>query len=118
MMKPTTLVAATLALSVAGGSTALALDKPADGFPERPLTIIVPFGPGGGSDNVSRAWAAAMEPVIEQPLQVVTMPGAGGLAAIPEFMGASKDGYTILQTIDSAPADYVAGRLPQNPATD
>ncbi len=111
------LAAAAVAASIAVSGSALALEKPG-GFPDRPLTIIVPFGAGGGSDNVSRAWASAMQPIIGQPLQVVNMPGGGGLGALPEFMAATKDGYTVLQTIDSAIADHVAGRLPQNPATD
>ncbi|MGH6886195.1 MAG: tripartite tricarboxylate transporter substrate binding protein, partial [Geminicoccales bacterium] len=35
-----------------------------DGFPQRPLTMIVPYGPGGGSDQLARAMAAAMEPLM------------------------------------------------------
>ncbi|HUG76533.1 MAG TPA: tripartite tricarboxylate transporter substrate binding protein, partial [Burkholderiales bacterium] len=51
-------------LAFAGASLTLPalaqMEKPR-GFPERPLTIVVPYGPGGGSDRVSRALAPAMQ---------------------------------------------------------
>lgn len=112
-----TLLAAAVAAGSVGATAALALDKPAD-FPERPLTLIVPYGAGGGSDQLSRAWSTAMEPLIGQPFQVVNKPGGGGLAAVPDFMAAPKDGYTILQSIDDAVTNYASGRLDLNPAED
>ncbi|MGA1727840.1 MAG: hypothetical protein ACO38U_06240, partial [Burkholderiaceae bacterium] len=57
-------------------------------FPERPVTVYVPYGPGGGSDQLSRAWAEAMQPVLGIGMQVVNRPGGGGMAAIPDFMSA------------------------------
>jgi tripartite-type tricarboxylate transporter receptor subunit TctC len=88
------------------------------GFPERPLTIVVPYGPGGGSDQVSRAMAPAMQKFIGQPIQVVNKPGAAGLAAVPDFMAAPADGYTIIQHIDDAITHFAAGKLREDPTED
>jgi tripartite-type tricarboxylate transporter receptor subunit TctC len=93
------------------------LQKP-DGFPQRPLTMIVPYGPGGGSDQLARAMVAAMEPLIGVGVQVVNKPGGGGLAAIPDFMAAPPDGYTILESIDDIATNYASGKLDLHPAED
>lgn len=109
-----------LVLAVASATFSLvtqALEKPA-GFPERPITVYVPYGPGGGSDQLTRAWAAAMEPIIGSGVQVVNRPGGGGMAAVPDFMTAPKDGYTILQSIDDAITNYASGRLREHPGED
>jgi tripartite-type tricarboxylate transporter receptor subunit TctC len=107
-----------LGLMVSGMTgTVHALDKP-DGFPERPLTIIVPYGAGGGSDQLSRAMAAALEPVVGVGVQVVNKPGGGGLAAVPDFMTAPADGYTVLEAIDNAISNHAAGKLAEHPASD
>ena len=110
-------VIATALFAVGLTGAAQAQQKPAD-FPQRPLTVVVPYGAGGGSDQLARAWVAAMEPIVGQPFQVVNKPGGGGLAAVPDFMTAPADGYTILQSIDDAVTNYASGRLKSNPATD
>ena len=107
-------MASICALATMTATAAVAQDKPAD-FPERPLTMIVPYGAGGGSDQLSRAMAAAMEPELGQPIQVVNKPGGGGMAAVPDFMTAPADGYTILESIDDAVTNYVAGKLKEHP---
>ena len=91
--------------------------KPA-GFPQRPLTIIIPYGPGGGSDQVSRAIAAQLQNIVGQPVQCVNKPGAAGRAAVPDFMTAPADGYTIMQHIDDSITHYAAGNLKENPTVD
>ena len=93
------------------------LAKP-DGFPERPLTIIVPYGAGGGSDQLSRAFGSALEKIIGVGVQVVNKPGGGGMAAVPDFMTAPPDGYTILQSIDDAVSNYASGKLKEHPGED
>ncbi len=106
-----------LTVTAALALPALAQEKPAD-FPERPLTMIVPYGAGGGSDQLARAMATAMEEPLGQPVQVVNKPGGGGMAAVPDFMTAPADGYTILEAIDDAVTNHVSGKLAENPATD
>ena len=85
-----------LGSTAAGGAD---LAKP-DGFPARTISIIVPFGAGGGSDQVARAWAEAMKKVAGVGFQVENKPGGAGLAALPDFMSRPADGYTILQQTD------------------
>lgn len=111
------LFAAGLLSGAANPSGAQVPAKP-DGFPERPLTMIVPYGAGGGSDQLARAMAAELEKVLGVGVQVVNKPGGGGMAAIPDFMTAPADGYTLLESIDDAVTNYVSGKLKENPASD
>ncbi|MEO0823006.1 MAG: tripartite tricarboxylate transporter substrate binding protein [Pseudomonadota bacterium] len=109
-----------LAGAALAATTALAADlpeKPA-GFGTRPLTMIVPFGAGGGSDQLARAMAKAMEAEAGLTFQVVNKPGGGGTAAIPDFMLAPADGYTVLEHIDNAVSAYAKGDIRENPAAD
>lgn len=92
-------------------------EKPA-GFGNRPLTMIVPYGAGGGSDQLSRAMAKAVEEETGLSFQVVNKPGGGGTAAIPDFMIAPPDGFTVLEHIDTAVAAYAKGDIRENPAED
>lgn len=113
-------LAATLAATALLATTASAeekLEKPA-GFGNRPLTMIVPFGAGGGSDQLARAMAKAMEEVAGISFQVVNKPGGGGTAAIPDFMLAPADGFTVLEHIDNAVSAYAKGDIQENPAED
>ena len=84
---------------VAAPALAAGPKKPG-GYPERAVSIIVPYGPGGGSDQVSRAWSKAMQAITGVPYQVENKPGGGGLAAMPDFVSRPKDGYTILEQTD------------------
>lgn len=105
------------AVALAGAAGAQSLEKPV-GFGIRPLTMIVPFGAGGGSDQLARAMAKAMEEAAGISFQVVNKPGGGGTAAIPDFMLAPADGYTVLEHIDNAVSAYAAGEIRENPAGD
>jgi len=101
--------------SLANGAENLV--KP-NGFPERPITIIVPYAEGGESDLMSRAMATALEKVVGVKVLVVNKPGESGMAAVPEFMATPADGYTLLESIDEAAANFAAEKLQQNPALD
>lgn len=113
----TPLLAAGLIAAGATAAAAAELAKPGN-FPERPLTLIVPYGAGGGSDQLSRAMASALEKVVGVGVQVVNKPGGGGMAAVPDFMTAPADGYTILESIDDAVSNHASGKLKENPGTD
>jgi tripartite-type tricarboxylate transporter receptor subunit TctC len=105
--------AAVLALATAGLTTAAVaadLMKPG-GFPERTVSIIVPYGAGGGSDQVARAWATAMQKATGVAYQVENKPGGGGLAALPDYLARPKDGYTILQQTDALMTAEAAGQI-------
>lgn len=69
--------------------------KSADGYPERPVELIVPFAAGGPTDTLARALASAAKPVLNQNVVVVNRDGAGGTIAASEVANAKSDGYTV-----------------------
>ncbi len=72
-----------------------------DAYPSRPVTMIVPFPPGGVADIVGRPLASAMEKTLKQPVVVVNRPGAGGAVGMGTAARAAPDGYTILIGLSS-----------------
>jgi tripartite-type tricarboxylate transporter receptor subunit TctC len=88
------LIAAMLALAAA---SALAQDV----YPSRPITMIVPFPPGGVADITGRPTAAAMEKILKQPVVVANRGGAGGAVGNAAVANAKPDGYTILMALSS-----------------
>ena len=65
-------------------------------YPERPISWVVPFPPGGAIDAISRTLAEAMAKKLGQPIIVENKPGAGGNIGAAYVAGARPDGYTIL----------------------
>lgn len=79
-----------------GGNNAESGDT--NGYPEEPITILVPFGPGSGTDFTARSLAETLqkENLIDVPIQVENRPGGGGAVAISQFVNQLKgDAYTI-----------------------
>ena len=68
----------------------------ADTYPSRPITIVVPFPPGGGSDVVARIVAERMGRVLGQSLVIENVGGAGGTIGSARVAAAAPDGYTLL----------------------
>ncbi len=68
----------------------------AQSFPTRPVTLIVPFPPGGGNDALARAVAERMSRTLGQQVVVDNRGGAGGTVATRAVAKAAPDGYTIL----------------------
>src|SRR6266508_2219391 len=64
-------------------------------YPSRPITIVVPFPPGGSTDVVARIMAERMRPVLGQPVIIENVGGAGGSIAVGRVARATPDGYTI-----------------------
>lgn len=64
-------------------------------YPERPITLIVPWAPGGSTDLTGRALAQAAEKILGQPIVIVNKPGAATMLGMTELAGARPDGYTI-----------------------
>jgi tripartite-type tricarboxylate transporter receptor subunit TctC len=64
-------------------------------YPSRPITIIVPFPPGGSTDVVARIMAERMRPLLGQPIIIENVGGAGGSIAVGRVARAAPDGYTI-----------------------
>ncbi len=76
-------------------ATAYASIAHAQVYPSKPITLIVPFPPGGSTDVVGRIVAERMRPLLGQPLVIENVGGAGGSIALGRVARASPDGYTI-----------------------
>jgi tripartite-type tricarboxylate transporter receptor subunit TctC len=67
----------------------------ADSYPSHPITLIVPFPPGGSTDVAARVIADKMGPLLGQPMVVENVGGAGGSIGVGRLAHATPDGYTI-----------------------
>ena len=79
-------------------STVLAAAAPAaaEEFPTKPITLVIPFGPGGASDLTARTFIHLSQEILGQPMVIQTKPGGGG-AIGSEFVAQAKpDGHTLL----------------------
>src|SRR3954466_9677823 len=98
-------------------ATALATPSFAQDYPSRPVTLVNPFPPGGAVDVVGRPFAAALEPLLKQPVVVETKSGAAGAVGAQFAASARPDGYTLLAHLPSisgfAEVDKVFGRTPK-----
>ena len=74
---------------------ALAIGGAAQAFPERPVTVIVPFPAGGGADTFTRSFAAGFEKELGVPVTVVNRVGSGGITGHSAIMSAAPDGHTL-----------------------
>jgi tripartite-type tricarboxylate transporter receptor subunit TctC len=84
------LIAAGMALSAwAGGAQA------ARPYPDKPITIVIGFPPGGGADHVGRVYANSLSKVLGQPVVVENRPGAGSTIGASNAARAPADGYTL-----------------------
>src|SRR3954454_21904197 len=92
------------ALAAAGGVAA------ADDFPSRPITLIVPFPPGGGVDAMARIVGEKLSLALGQQVVVDNRGGAGGTIGTRAVAKAAPDGYTLLLghtgTVSINPALY------------
>lgn len=93
------LAAGTMVLAMSAGFAATAQ---AQDFPDRPVTIILPFGTGGVSDIAARILSEQLEAAFSQRFLVENVPGANGLTATQQALQAGNDGYTLLNMGNSA----------------
>ena len=116
----TQLVAAAIVLGAALCAPVSFAQTAKSGFPERTVTLISPFPPGGGNDGVSRAIATRLAISLGQPVIVENKPAANGLVAASFVAKAPADGYTLLMGINGThgtnPAMYK--NLPYDPLGD
>src|SRR5436190_5044689 len=105
--------------SFLAGTAAASLVTPsfAQDYPSRPVTLVNPFPPGGAVDVVGRPFAAALEPLLKQPVVVETKSGAAGAVGAQFAASAKPDGYTLLAHLPSisgfAAVDALFGRAPK-----
>jgi len=87
-----------------------------DGYPSKPITLVVPFPPGGVADIVARPAADAMGRYLNVPMVIENKGGAGGGIGMGFVAKAKPDGYTLLLALSSISilpeADKVTGRAP------
>jgi tripartite-type tricarboxylate transporter receptor subunit TctC len=85
-------------------------------FPDRTVTLVNPFPPGGVVDNQGRPLAAALERALKQPVVILNKPGGAGAVGYAFAANAKPDGYTVLAgivSVSSIPeADKLFGRTP------
>jgi len=86
-------------------------------YPEKPITMVVPFPPGGVADTVARPVAEALSRELKQPVVIENKAGSGGALGIGAAARAPADGYTVLLSLSSISilpeADRILGRKPQ-----
>lgn len=90
-------------LKIASGGIAASFAAPAilraqSGYPDRPISVVVPFDTGGYNDRLARAFAPFLQEAIGQPLTIINRGGGGALLGHSYFMQQPDDGYTILCT--------------------
>jgi tripartite-type tricarboxylate transporter receptor subunit TctC len=91
----------------------------ADDYPSKPITLIIPFGPGGSHDINARVFSSIIHQYLGQPIMVKLMPGAGGQLGTAAAVKAKPDGYTLLfghNYIDQL--QPLIEKLPYNPSED
>ena len=85
-------------------------------YPDKAITLVVPFPPGGVADTVARPLAEAMSKELKQPVVIDNKSGAGGAVGIGQAARASADGYTLLLSLSSISilpeADRILERKP------
>ncbi len=87
-----------------------------DGYPSKPITLIVPQAAGGANDAIARVVAQRLSEQMGQSVVVDNRPGAGGTLATAATARAKHDGYTLLLTADSA--HVIGPALYRNPGFD
>lgn len=84
------------AIAALGFAALLPSGPAAAAFPERPITMLVGFPAGGGTDLIARGMQRAFERALGQPVVIKNVPGAAATIAATEAAGARPDGYTLL----------------------
>jgi tripartite-type tricarboxylate transporter receptor subunit TctC len=101
----------------AGDTLPETMDKPG-GFPERPLAMIVPYGPAGGSGQVAQAMIQGVKDATGIDTTPDYKPGGSGMVGLKTYMAAPADGYTVLEHIDDATSAFAIGKSNIHPAND
>lgn len=80
---------------VLAGILPIAFTSAQAAYPNKPITIIVPYAPGGTTDVVGRALAESLSRQLKQPVVIENKPGAAGSMGVIEMMNAKPDGYRL-----------------------
>ncbi|SFV37951.1 Tripartite-type tricarboxylate transporter, receptor component TctC [Devosia crocina] len=106
-------------LLVLGSTLTIAQDAAAEWKPDRPINLIVPWGAGGSTDQVTRVTAPILAEALGVDVVVVNQPGASGAIGTQEVLNAPRDGYTWTANAIANNATYsVSGLLPDTDIDD
>jgi len=83
----------------------------AQDYPSKPITMVLPFPPGGVAEIVGRPLASIMEKSLKQPIVLINRPGAGGAVGMGSVAKGPADGYTILMGLSSISIFPVSDRI-------
>ncbi|MEC9369085.1 MAG: tripartite tricarboxylate transporter substrate binding protein [Pseudomonadota bacterium] len=119
----TTALAVVLGLSASAFAECVTDKLPAKlagpgGFPERPLTMIVPYGPAGGSGQVAQGMADAVTALTGVAINRDHKPGGAGVVGMTAYMALPHDGYNVLEHIDDAASAHALDPSKPNPGED
>jgi tripartite-type tricarboxylate transporter receptor subunit TctC len=78
------------------GTLGWAVAAGAQGYPSRPITLVVPFPAGGPSDLIARALSQHLQHTLRQPVVIENHPGANGIVGVGRVARAAPDGYTLV----------------------
>jgi tripartite-type tricarboxylate transporter receptor subunit TctC len=87
------------------------------GYPNRPVTVVVPWGAGGGTDQTARIVATLLEKDFKQPFTVVNRTGGSGVVGHAAIANAAPDGYTIGMITVEITMMHHQGLTPLNPTS-
>lgn len=84
------------AAALAAGLTALTPGDARAEYPERPITVVISYGPGGATDIAGRTLVNALSKFVKKPILAVNRAGAGGATGAVSVKNAKPDGYTVM----------------------
>lgn len=105
----------TFAVLLAASATSFTTTTSAATFPDKPVRIVVPFAPGGGTDLVARTMGIAMGQELGQPVIIDNKPGAGTIIGTDAVAKSPADGYTlVMATVAHVVNPSLQAKLPYN----
>jgi tripartite-type tricarboxylate transporter receptor subunit TctC len=109
-----------LCILLAAAATVLSTAAHAQGYPNKPITIITTFGPGSASDTITRVVAQPLGAALKQSVIVEARTGANGALAALYVARQPADGYTLLMTTNSAhsAAPFLSKNVSYDPVKD
>jgi tripartite-type tricarboxylate transporter receptor subunit TctC len=90
----------------------------AQGYPTRPIRLVVPFGAGGGTDNLARIIEPLVTKALGHPLVIENRPGGGSIIGMDQVAKAAPDGYTLVMTDTSIAVNPSLKPLPYDTLND